>query len=116
MQIQMLGKTAVTTLTVDEVEALVGRARIHAFTPASPATKEIASLVTLRWAVQRGTDDSLRPVVYHVSSRTHKAFGQTADGRFVMQCPETGELVSIRPCFPEPTSRVRFVSLEAART
>lgn len=107
--ITMLSPEEVTTLAADVPDILVAD-------PRGANAKEIVSLITLHRAVQRGTDDSLRPVVYHVSSRTHKAYGQTADGRTVMQCPETGELVALRPCSPEPAPRVRLVSLEAART
>lgn len=103
----------VTVLTPAEARALAARLPGG---PADQATgavaKEIASLVTLFLAVERGADDSLTPSVYHISARTHRAYGQTADGRYVMLDPVVGDLVAIRPAVQRRVA-VRFEVLAA---
>jgi len=104
---------AVTVLTPVEVQGLITRmSPVVLARPSGAVEKEIASLAALFLAVERGADDSLTPSVYHISARTHRAYGQTADGRYVMLDPVVGDLVAIRPAVQRRVA-VRFEVLAA---
>jgi len=102
---------AVTVLTPGEVQGLITRmSPVVLARPSGAVEKEIASLAALFLAVERGADDSLTPSVYHISA--HRAYGQTADGRYVMLDPVVGDLVAIRPAVQRRVA-VRFEVLAA---
>jgi len=87
---------AVTVLTPVEAQGLVNRAAPGVLArPSGPVEKEIASLAALYRTVEREADDSLRPQEYHISARTHRAYGLTESGQYVLVDPVLGDLVAV---------------------